>query len=235
MQIKIYTDGAARGNPGSGGWGAIVVSGTVTELGGREDHTTNNRMELLAVIESLNFVYKVQKTRNKKLTIYTDSSYVLKGASIWIHGWQNTGWKTKAKQDVLNKDLWQRYLQVASGLSIDWQLLPGHSGISANERCDEIATTFADGKRLDLYSGALTNYKIDLSVSLGSQAKSSKSKSPRSTKPAYSYVSFVNGMAKTHKTWSECEARVKGVSNAKFKKALSREEEMAIIAGWTGV
>ena len=249
-QIKIFTDGAARGNPGPGGWGAILIfpagkikiandesrmtnNDWVQELGGKEKHTTNNRMELLAVIKSLDFINQQPTINNlRQVTVHTDSSYVLKGAKTWVHSWVKGKWKTKAKQDVLNKDLWQKYLKVSKGLDIEWKLLPGHSGIPANERCDVIATNFADDKRPKLYSGTVENYNIDLSNSVSLKAKSQKLKARSSRSPAYSYVSMVKEIIKTHKTWAECEKRVKGVSNTKFKKSFSLEDENAIIKEW---
>ncbi len=248
QNITIFTDGASRGNPGKGGWGAIIIfsnkkimiannekgkmNDEVRELGGRDGNTTNNRMELTAVIESLNFVSKLATDYSLLITIYTDSSYVMKGAKEWVHGWQKNNWKTKAKQAVLNQDLWQKYLKVSEGLKIEWHLLKGHSGIPANERCDEIATAFADGKTPKLYTTILQNYSIDLSVPPTSTTKSSKLK-PRSSSKAYSYVSLVRGVVKTHKTWAECENRVKGVSGAKFKKSFSPEDEKEIINSWS--
>jgi ribonuclease HI len=248
--MKIFTDGSSRGNPGRGGWGAILVfpagktviangekrmtnNEWVQELGGRETKTTNNRMELTAVIKALEFVSKKILIPHSSFLIhlYTDSSYVLKGASIWVHNWQKNKWKTKQKKDVLNKDLWQKFLKVSRGLKIEWKLLKGHSGIPANERCDVIATSYADGKKPKLHSGPLKNYGIDLSVV--TESKRSTLHASRSTKKPYSYVSQVNGIVKTHGTWAECEKRVKGVSGAKFKKSFSVEDEKNLIALWS--
>lgn len=240
QSVTIFTDGSSRGNPGPGGWGAVISfeetverkkQKWVQEIGGREKNTTNNRMELTAVIEALKAVLKIEN-RKLKIVINTDSSYVLKGAKEWVKGWQKNNWKTKAKQTVLNQDLWKNFLKVSEGLKIDWHLLKGHSGISANERCDEIATAFADGLKPNLYSGELKDYKVGLSVSSIARAKSSKPKAQSSSKP-YSYVSMVKGVVKTHKTWAECEKRVKGVSGAKFKKSFSPEDEKQIINSWS--
>jgi len=227
--IKIFTDGASRGNPGPGGWGGIVVSGKkVKEIGGGDKSTTNNRMELTAVIKSLE---TIKKEKTKSVTIFTDSSYVLRGASLWIIGWQENNWKTKAKKPVENKDLWQKFLKASKNLDIKWQLLPGHSGIPANDRCDQIATAFADDKSPKLYYGVLQNYKIDINALSAKKSKPKKSRT--SSQKAYSYVSQVGGVIKTHKTWTECERRVKGISKAKFKKAISLEDEQAIIRDWS--
>ena len=241
-QIKIFTDGAARGNPGPGGWGAIVIYSDartnadwtqtnadrirIRELGGRNNHTTNNRMELTAVIKALEFARSTLHA--SRFTIYTDSSYALKGATQWTKEWQKNKWKTKQKVGVLNQDLWKKYLKASKDLNIEWKLLPGHSGIPANDRCDQIATAFADGHKPKLYSGFLRDYDIDISITFG--RKRSTLHASRSTKPAYSYVSMVNGIIKAHKTWLECEKRVKGVSKARFKKTISLEDEDMIIS-----
>ena len=171
--ITIYTDGSSRGNPGPGGWGVILIYDKnndkglmtndewVTEIGGRESHTTNNRMELTAAIKALEFVSKL-KARSKKLeaVIYTDSEYVIKGMTEWIKRWQIKGWKTAGKKPVLNQDLWQRLLELTDGKEeIEWRYVAGHSGITLNERADTIATGFADGLKPALYDGPKSSYK----------------------------------------------------------------------------
>src|SRR5690606_22096702 len=116
------------------------------------------------------------------------------------------------------------------GITVTWQLLKGHAGIPANERCDEIATAFADNEEPELFSGALSAYPVDLSVLEASPP--SVVKSPRKSGKAYSYVSMVDGVIQTHATWEACEARVKGSSGARFKRADSEEDEQAIISEW---
>lgn len=226
MEIKIFTDGSSRGNPGRGGWGAIVVEGDkVRELGGGNIETTNNRMELTAAIEALE-----QVPKSGSATVFTDSSYVLRGSTSWLFAWKKNGWKTKAKEEVLNKDLWEMMDRVLSGKKIKWELLKGHSGIPANERCDVIATDFADHKKPVLYRGSLVGYGVDIS-NISTSRTTKKKKSSTKVK-AYSYVSAVSGAIKTHKTWGECELRVKGKSNARFKKVFSKEEEKELISLW---
>lgn len=229
MVIKIFTDGASRGNPGKGGWGAIIeTNDQVIELGGREKHTTNNRMELMAVIRALEYISK-HGFYECLVTIHTDSSYVLKGATLWLPGWKVNSWKTKNKKDVVNSDLWRSLDQLLFS-SIDWKLLPGHSHIPGNERCDEIATAFADERPINLFSGHSHSYAIDLSnIAPLKQKKSTKVKN---TGKVYSYVSLVKGVVQTHPTWSECEARVKGVPKARFKKVFSKQEEDLLIEQW---
>ncbi|MEX2013771.1 MAG: ribonuclease HI [Parcubacteria group bacterium] len=152
--ITIYTDGASRGNPGPGGWGVIVLyPDRVVELGGRDPHTTNNKMELTAAIKALEFVL------DKEITLYTDSEYVTKGMTEWIKRWQQKGWRTAGKKPVLNQDLWQRLLELAEGRNVEWKYVAGHSGVPLNERADVIATTFADGFEPALYNGPRDQYK----------------------------------------------------------------------------
>lgn len=230
-KILIFSDGASKGNPGPGGWAAIVVSKErVVELGGREKHTTNNRMELRAAIEGLRSC-NTQPAGER--IVYTDSSYVINGITKWMHGWKKNGWKTKEKKNVINQDLWQALDATAgaSGSEIIWQYVGGHVGIAGNERVDEIASGFADDKKVVLYHGGMESYGIDVS-SLEVDALKAKAKSSTNTRSkamAYSYISRVDGKIMTHKTWSECQERVRGRS-AKFKKALSPDEEKEIIA-----
>ncbi|AUL99953.1 MAG TPA: ribonuclease HI [Pseudothauera hydrothermalis] len=133
--VEIFTDGACSGNPGPGGWGAILRFGAhEKEIWGGEPHTTNNRMELLAVIRALNALKRPVRAR-----VHTDSQYVQKGISEWIHGWKARGWKTAAKAPVKNADLWQALDQAASRHHIDWIWVRGHAGHAENERADALA------------------------------------------------------------------------------------------------
>lgn len=218
----IFTDGAARGNPGPGGWGSIIVFGdTVLEIGGVEDYTTNNRMELLAVISALE---KISKEK-EDIIIYTDSAYVASGSTRWVYGWEKNNWKTSQKADVLNRDLWERILKLTKNKKIDWRILKGHSGIAPNERCDVIATSFADKKNIVLYFGAKERYGVNLVIEEQKQLQAK----PPSRVYAYSYVSEVGGHIQTHKNWLECKSVINKVSGARFKKAKSKEEEEQII------
>ncbi len=133
--VDIYTDGACKGNPGPGGWGALLVyGGKEKELFGGEKETTNNRMELLAVIRALEAL-----TRPCQVRLHTDSQYVQKGISEWIHGWKRNGWRTSSKQPVKNADLWQRLDELAAGHAIEWRWVKGHAGHDGNERADQLA------------------------------------------------------------------------------------------------
>ena len=137
-KVVIYTDGACKGNPGPGGWGALLRSadGSEKELFGGELGTTNNRMEMMAVIEAL-----AALKRPCQVTLHVDSQYVLKGMTEWLAGWKAKGWKTASKQPVKNVDLWQRMdaLVNSAGHRIDWQWVKGHAGDPGNERADALA------------------------------------------------------------------------------------------------
>ncbi len=135
--VEIYTDGACKGNPGPGGWGALLKTADAQkELFGGELGTTNNRMEMMAVIEALSIL-----KRPCQVTLHVDSQYVLKGMTEWLPGWKARGWKTAAKQPVKNVDLWQRLdvLVSTSGHSIDWRWVRGHNGDPGNEHADMLA------------------------------------------------------------------------------------------------
>ncbi|MFA6095050.1 MAG: ribonuclease HI [Candidatus Paceibacterota bacterium] len=228
--ISIFTDGSSRGNPGPGGWGSVIVSSdAVVELGGGEKHTTNNRMELQAAISALESV----QGRKEKIIVHTDSSYVVNGITKWVFGWEKKGWMTMSKEQVQNRDLWEKLLEFSQSLSVEWKLVPGHSAVAGNERCDEIATGFADGAGVKLFNGPRADYSIKniLDTSFSAEQKDSRSKSrSRSNAKAYSYVSMVGGEIKTHATWIECESRVRGKSGVRYKKALSSAEEQQIIS-----
>ena len=138
-QVEIFTDGACKGNPGPGGWGALLRMGAhEKELSGGELATTNNRMELTAAIEGLRAL-----TRPCRVTLYTDSRYVMDGLTKWIHGWQKNGWKTADKKPVKNADLWQALLEAARPHRIDWRWVKGHAGHPENERVDKLASDAA--------------------------------------------------------------------------------------------
>ena len=134
-RVEIFTDGACRGNPGVGGWGALLRSGAkARELYGGEAHTTNNRMELMAVIRSLEALKRPCRAR-----VHTDSQYVQLGISKWIHGWKKNGWRTADKKPVKNADLWRELDELAAKHDIEWLWVKGHAGHDGNERADALA------------------------------------------------------------------------------------------------
>ncbi len=222
-KIIIYTDGSSIGNPGPGGWGAIIWywHGKVKEIGGREDHTTNNRMELHGSIDALEYVMDAAEP----ITVITDSSYLINGITKWVYGWQKNGWITGAKEPVLNKELWEELYALTKQVEAEWKYAPGHAGVPGNERVDEIAQGLARGEKVMLYDGDYKNYGIDLTLEIREGG------SVRGKKP-YSYLSLVDGKATRHSSWAECEARVKGKAGAKFKKTFSAEDEKRILKDW---
>ena len=136
MTIKIYTDGACSGNPGKGGWGALIQEdNNETKINGSEQNTTNNRMELTAVIKALELFEK-----SVEIEIYTDSKYVMQGITEWIKNWKNNQWKTSQKKDVKNKDLWVLLDQASEKHIIKWNWVKGHAGDYGNEIADKLAT-----------------------------------------------------------------------------------------------
>ncbi len=135
MKVELYTDGACKGNPGTGGWGALLRYGAnEKELWGGESDTTNNRMELMAAIEGLKAL-----TRSCEVVLTTDSQYVKQGINQWLAGWKKNGWKTASKQPVKNKDLWQTLDSECARHSVEWRWVKGHAGHEGNERADQLA------------------------------------------------------------------------------------------------
>ncbi len=134
-KIELFTDGACKGNPGLGGWGVLIKNSNIlNELKGIQQQTTNNRMELIAVIEGLKSIKE-----NAHIEITTDSMYVKNGINQWINNWKRNGWKTAAKKPVKNKDLWQELDELVQNYSIKWIWVKGHSGHPGNERADQLA------------------------------------------------------------------------------------------------
>lgn len=139
-QVEIWTDGGCRPNPGPGGWGAVLkFREAERELSGAEPATTNNRMELTAVIKALESL-----TRPVKVRLHTDSTYVMQGITKWIHGWKKNGWKTSAKEPVKNEDLWRALDEVVKRHDIEWKWVKGHAGHPENERADGLANKGVD-------------------------------------------------------------------------------------------
>ncbi|MDY6783044.1 MAG: ribonuclease HI [Cyanobacteriota bacterium] len=168
---NFYTDGACLGNPGPGGWGLVVnfMDGSVVELGGSHEQTTNNRMEMQAAIAALKVL--AATPQSEPVILYTDSEYVKKGATQWISGWKKRGWKTSKGEAVLNRDLWE-ILDQLNNSYIKWQYVKGHSGNFGNERADAIARDFATGTSPTL---ARTSWAADLETALQELTSSSGS------------------------------------------------------------
>lgn len=225
--IIVYTDGSSLGNPGPGGWGAVILypDKQVEELGGRNLHTTNNKMELTAPIEALKKISK----RKEPIFIYTDSSYVINGITKWVKGWQKKGWKTIAKKEVLNKELWEKLLKLSSKHRISWHHVRAHQGVPANERVDLIATSFASHNKISLYKGLIGKYHINNFSSIPLTPRPARKNSKNKT---LFYLSLIDGVIMRHKTWTECEKRVKGVSGAKYNKVTTNKDEANILKSW---
>lgn len=237
LPIIVFTDGAAKGNPGPGGWGVIIVTPDqrVTELGGGSPHTTNNKMELGGAIAALQHV----ADRTGPVAIYTDSTYVIQGITQWVWGWRKRGWKTAQGTDVLNRDLWEHLSSLVGARArgaVDWRWVRGHVGTPGNERVDEIAVAFAQQQPANLYDGPFDGYPLPIlelpdDTALPKRSAGSTSGS-KSRGPAHSYLSVVDGVLMRHRTWAECEGRVKGRAGARFKKAASAADESAILRSW---
>lgn len=231
--IIIFTDGACTGNPGPGGWGAILAypDGHVAEIGDGNPETTNNRMELVAGIRAL---AELKPDDADRAVVYTDSTYMIRGITQWIWGWRKRGWRNAEGKEVSNRDLWEelaRQLGRLKPMTIDWQYVRGHSGVPGNERCDEIAVAFANGKRIKLFTGSLLKYPVAIH-DIPDPEPLPEMKTYEKKPPAFSYLSYYGGVVMRHATWAECERRVKGQSGAKFKKAQNESDEAEILRLW---
>lgn len=160
-KITIYTDGAAKGNPGKAGWGAVFLMGDkVLEIGGRKDHATNNQMELTAPIEALKHLKQYpypaspysrgRSEEGVEIEIISDSKYVILGITEWIFGWQKNNWRNAAKKPVVNRELWEELYGLTQELKPTWTYVKGHNEDKYNDRVDLIATSFAEGSPVEL-------------------------------------------------------------------------------------
>jgi ribonuclease HI len=215
-----FSDGSCLGNPGPGGWGVHILfaDGQVMDLGGGEQHTTNNRMELRAAIEA------VRCTRHVPMvTVIVDSEYVKKGITSWVAGWKKNGWKTKTGTAVVNQELWQE-LDALTDKRVTWQWTRAHVGTAGNERVDTIARWFA---------GSITRTKGRPPAPSPNGGRPPTNRSaPRGGSPGTRYLSLIDGVAMRHRSWPDCQERVDGVARAKFRKATSDTEEREILTKW---
>lgn len=234
MQEKfhiLYSDGACSGNPGFGGWAFIHLDPfhQVCEGAGYDPTTTNNRMEMTAALEGLRTI-----PAGESIIVLTDSVYLIRGITQWIFGWQKRGWKNAEGNEILNRDIWESLWKVTRGKKIDWRYVPGHSGIPGNERVDELAVAQTQRRPLAPYFGSLENYRVGIlplpeKVALPEMKKNGGASS---NKASAFYLSFVNGVLEQHKTWDQCQSKVKGVSQAKFKKVSSETEAQEVVKLW---
>ncbi len=149
-KIQIYTDGAAKGNPGKAGWGAVFIMGKkIFEIGGGVEHATNNQMELTGPISALKYI-KTNLRHGVDIEIVSDSKYVILGITEWIFNWQKNNWRNAAKKPVVNKELWEELFELTQELKPKWTYVKGHNEDPYNERADRIATSFAEGEPVEL-------------------------------------------------------------------------------------
>lgn len=248
-KIVIFTDGASRGNPGPSGYGALLIYPypvknikeeekkkiKVLEVGGGYDVSTNNRMEMYALLKSFQIIS--ERNIEGDIEVYTDSRYVHDGMMGWIYAWEKNGWKTAGGDEVQNQDFWKELLKFAFSYRLDRSInyikVDGHSGVIGNERVDKIATDFADNNKVVLFSGSLHNYEKIIGGSLfknnGSLEQGGTSKGK---KDYILYLSFVKGELKEHETWESCKSEVTGIKGAKFKKVTNDEEKQKQIDAW---
>jgi len=225
--IYIYTDGACSGNPGPGGWAAVIVlpENRVKELGGREVPATNNRMELTAAAKALEFV----QGRAEKIRLFTDSALLVNGMRGWIYGWMRNGWKTASGTPVSNRELWEKISGLSAGIggNIEWINVKGHAGFEINERCDGIAVSFSRKIMPKLYDGPAVGCGYSLLEPEPEFIQNPSSVSSRARKkPAgkFFYISVVDGKALRHDSWDKCRSAVNGVRGARYKKFVSETE-----------
>ena len=237
----VFADGACSGNPGPGGWGSIIVTpdGLVTELGGHEPETTNNRMELTAVGKALRHLERAPGP----IHIHTDSTYVIQGATKWAFGWSRRGWKTAEGGEVANAIYWKRLMALlaqrkenhaAEAAAVAWFYIRGHVGVPGNERVDAIAVAYSKGRDARLYTGPLHGYGVavhDLPEDMSLPPEKPKEQREAAAK-AYSYLSQVGSSVRRHASWAACERRVKGVSGARFKKTKNALDEAKVLEDW---
>lgn len=251
-EILVYCDGACKGNPGPGGWGAVVLvggrEGTVQEFGGGEQLTTNNIMELVGAtrgLEAAECALLKNRPRStaqiRQVRVFCDSKYVIQGASQWRHGWKKSNWVKQDGTPVANLRYWQELDALCDRLAlrtkVEWVYVEGHAGIPGNERCDEIAQGIALGRSVTLYSGRYGDYGIDLFEPLTVNRKpqtdiETESGSGTGKKKYPLYLSYINGELREHASWPECQAVVNGRSGAKYKKVTSAGEYQKTLASW---
>lgn len=221
----IYTDGACSGNPGPGGWAYIYLSdGQVHEAGGAAKPTTNNRMEIEAVIQSLEF--HLENNPKKIIELYSDSTLLINACTKWLKNWIKNNWIKSDGAPVINQDLWQRLVPLLGKVKINFHHIRGHSGDFHNERADDIAVAYSKSGNIKLYHGPQSDYEsfVDAveEVDESTVKKSEVSFNGKLSFPCY--VSFLDGKIESYASWGECEKAVKGVSGIKFKKVKNQSQ-----------
>ncbi len=225
--IIIFCDGACLGNPGPGAAAFIIASAErVVEFVESAKETTNNRMEILALLRALQLLFEddfiSSSDRSKEIPdvhVYTDSKYVMQALQDWLPGWRRRGWITATGDPVKNRDLWEQFSDQWLR-SIIIHHVRGHRGIPGNERCDELASLAAADQVFELYRGSRADYTVDLHVD----------EALPDAEPYY--LSYIDGILARDSTWKACEARVKGKRSAKYKKVRSPQEEAQTLKLW---
>lgn len=229
-----YTDGACTGNPGPGGWGVVLLGEDGRqELSGGAPATTNNRMELTAVIEALRHV-----PADAPMHVVTDSEYVMKGMTQWLAGWRRRGWRTSTGSAVLNRELWET-LAALAGARVTWEWVRGHTGHPENERADALARAQARAvvRQGPGMAAAARGAPPAFGGSAGGGVRpaAGRSASVRAAPPADgrpTYLSLVDGELRRHADWPACQAHTHGRAGARFKKCRTPDEERATVRGW---
>lgn len=236
-ETHIYTDGSSRGNPGPSGWALVLFTEKeVVELGGRLEYGTNNQMELQAVVSALEYI-ETHSLFSLPIKIFIDSAYVQKGITLWMYSWEKNGWLTTTNESVLNQELWKQALyatfRLKNKVKITFEKVPGHANVFGNDRADMLATSFADNIPTPLFHGEIKKY-LQLFSNTSKISKLPK-ENKKSSKKAYSYVSFVQNKIYKDLDWPSCEKRVKGVKGAKYKKVFSEAEEKQVVNDFTRI
>jgi len=190
--------------------------GYVKEIGGPIEDGTNNQAELTAAV---NVLKKAKYKAVETATLYSDSSYLIDGATGWIYGWQKNGWKTQSGDSVKNQDLWKQVAHLQADLSTTYKKVSGHAGVPANERADDIATGFAKRLDPDLYVGAVDEYAVSLQ--------------PQTYEipDGPVYLSCIDGVVKQHSSWAECQKRVNG-QDAQYRKVQTKQQKQQVLDEW---
>lgn len=224
--IKIFTDGACSGNPGPGGWAAIIVwADRIEEIGGGEADTTNNRMEMSAAIEALRRV-----PVDARVEIYTDSQYLKNGITSWMDGWKRRGWQKADGQPVLNKDLWVALDHLCCDRVV-WHYVRGHADNPYNNRCDVIAVSYSKGKPVELRIMNRDRAHEPVMAPEVPAIIASGAGWDWGTNPSM-YLSLVDDVLERHASWARCFARVNGMRGARFRKANNPDDEKMILKSW---
>lgn len=250
MRIDIYCDGAASGNPGPAAWGAVLLvwdkaseGDVVREYGEFFERATNNQMEMLASIRMLQSCRQIDQTHAvEKIRVFTDSKYLIDGATRYLKNWKRNGFVTVANGLVKNRELWEELNHELEfwAKRLSWHYVPGHSGVLGNEIANEIAQSLSKRIERSLYDGPRAHYyegrdlsegldQVDLARETGS-SRTAAQQIGRSTDPGYPvYLAVIQGKLERFQTWVECERAVKGRSGVRFKKVKNKVEEQAFI------